>query len=106
GSREEKDRSLDRLLGTPDWRHALVSKTSRDDLFGNISDATSVASPEAITQFMIGRMKNIFQGGVLDEWLPLGSNGRHSYSLIFACANPEPKAHGLALRLAKAVLRS
>lgn len=106
GAREGKDKSLDRLFGTPEWRTALVSKTSSDDLFGATKDAKEIASPEAITEFMITRMKGIFKGGVLDEWLPLGSHGRHSYSLIFACANPEPKARELALRLAKAVMRS
>jgi three-Cys-motif partner protein len=106
GVREGKEKSLDRLFGTPDWRKAFISKTTTNDLFGAARDTTSIASPEAITQFMIERMKGIFKGGVLDEWLPLGSRGRHSYSLIFACANPEPRAHELALRLARAVLRS
>jgi hypothetical protein len=106
GDREGKEKSLDRLLGTSSWRQALVSKTSTSDLFGASRDTTNVASPEAITEFMIDRMKGVFKGGVLDEWLPLGSRGRHSYSLIFACANPEPKAHELALRLAKSVLRN
>lgn len=106
GSRDGKEKSLDRLLGTPDWRKAFISKTTTDDLFGATRDTTTVASPEAITEFMIERMKSIFKGGVLDEWLPLGSHGRHSYSLIFACANPEPRAHELALRLARGVLRS
>jgi three-Cys-motif partner protein len=104
GSFEGRAKSLDRLLGTPDWRSAFISRTQTDGLFGAMDNA-SVASPVAITEFMISRMKGVFKGGVLDEWLPLGSNGRHSYSLIFACANPEPKAHQLALRLAKAVLK-
>lgn len=106
GPREGKEKSLDRLLGTPDWRTALISRTTTNDLFGAARDTTSIASPEAITEFMISRMRGVFKGGVLDEWLPLGSRGRHSYSLIFACANPEPKARELAHRLARAVLRS
>lgn len=106
GDREGKDRSLDRLLGTPNWRTALISRTTVNDLFGAAQNETTVASPEAITQFMIERMRGVFKGGVLDEWLPLGSRGRHSYSLIFACANPEPKAYELALRLARTVIRS
>ncbi len=105
GNHEGREASLDRLLGTPEWRTAFISRKSENDLFGQPRETASVASPEAITEFMIKRMKSVFKGGVLDEWLPLGSHGRHSYSLLFACANPEPKAHELALRLAKAVLR-
>lgn len=50
-------------------------------------------------------MGQIFKGGVLDEWLPLGSRGIHMYSLVFAWANPREKAK-LAGKLAKAVLGS
>ncbi|HEX3674143.1 MAG TPA: three-Cys-motif partner protein TcmP, partial [Rhizomicrobium sp.] len=105
GGHEGREASLDQLLGTPDWRTAFVTATESMDLFGPKMEKTKVATPESITEFMIDRMKTVFKGGVLDEWLPLGANGRHSYSLIFACANPDPKANELALRLAKAVLR-
>jgi len=50
-------------------------------------------------------MKTAFQGGVLDEWLPLGSGNIHMYSLMFAWANPGEKAK-LAGKLAQVVLRS
>jgi len=98
--------SLDVLLGTSEWRSAFMERRETTDLFGPKVEQTKIATPESITRFMIQRMKSIFLGGVLDEWLPLGSDGRHSYSLIFACANPEPRANQLALRLARAVLRS
>ncbi len=98
--------SMDRLLGTKAWRTAFASSRETQDLFERRTEVKKTATPESITRFMIDRMKGVFAGGVLDEWLPLGSDGRHSYSLIFACANPDPKANTLALRLAKAVLRS
>lgn len=98
--------SLDFLLGTPEWRSAFIETRATTDLFGPKTEQIRIGTPESITKFMIQRMKNIFQGGVLDEWLPLGSDGRHSYSLLFACANPDPKANQLALRLARGVLRS
>jgi three-Cys-motif partner protein len=98
--------SLDKLLGTPDWRAAFAETKETADLFGPTRQQRKTATPESITEFMIARMKRIFAGGVLDEWLPLGSEGRHSYSLIFACANPDPKANTLAMRLARAVLKS
>jgi hypothetical protein len=66
---------------------------------------TKVATPKSITLFMIDRMRQIFKGGVLDKWLPLGSSGNHMYSLLFAWANPSEKAR-LAGKLAQAVLES
>ena len=62
------------------------------------------ADHDLITQYMINRMKGIFHGGVLDQWLSLGSRGVHMYSLIFAWANPSQKAK-LAAKLAEAVLK-
>lgn len=97
--------SLDDLLGTPDWRNAFIEEQNNQDLFGIRKDFAKIATPRSITLFMIKRMREIFRGGVLDEWLPLGSQGIHMYSLLFAWANPSKKAR-LAGRLAAAVLRS
>ena len=79
--------SLDKLLGTPDWRGAFAVRREEADLFGRSMQQEKIATPESITEFMIERMRTIFAGGVLDTWLPLGSEGRHYYSLIFACAS-------------------
>jgi hypothetical protein len=99
--------SLDRLFGTTDWREAFIEQRSEPDLFTESrSVPTRMATPESITRFMITRMKRVFRGGVLDDWLPLGSRNIHMYSLLFAWANPSPKATALATKLAAAVLRS
>jgi three-Cys-motif partner protein len=97
--------SLDELLGTSDWRNAFIEEQSSQDLFGARKDFAKIATPRSVTQFMIKRMREVFRGGVLDEWLPLGSQGNHMYSLLFAWANPSEKAQ-LAGKLAAAVLRS
>lgn len=81
--------SLDRILGTPEWRDAFIDRRDEQDLFGAVEERTTkVADPSSITEFMIKRMRTIFKGGVLDEWLPLGARNIHMYSLIFAWANP------------------
>jgi len=103
---QDAEASLDRLFGTPDWRTAFYEERTTQDLFQQRQERIPVATPESITRYMIERLKTTFRGGVLDEWLPLGSDGRHSYSLIFACANPRPQANQLARRLAKGVLLS
>ena len=98
--------SLDRILGTREWRDAFIDTSEETDLFDAPYLATSkIANPNSITQFMIKRMQSIFSGGVLDEWLPLGSRNVHMYSLIFAWANPSDKAK-LAAKLARDVLKN
>lgn len=97
--------SLDRLFGTQEWRTTFVKERQEQDLFGIHKVTSKIATPKSITLFMIERMKGVFHGGVLDDWLPLGSNGIHMYSLLFAWANPSEKAK-LAGKLASAVLRS
>lgn len=97
--------SLDSLLGTQDWRNAFLEVTEDRGLFGLQKRTEKIATPDSITKYMIDRMKKVFAGGVLDEWLPLGSKGIHMYSLLFACANPSEKASKLACKLAQAVLK-
>lgn len=63
--------------------------------------AVDVAWFEAIAK---ERLKLAFGGQVVDEVLPLGRNGLHEFSLMFAWANPGDKAR-LASKLAKAVLK-
>ncbi len=96
--------SLNSLLGTQDWRNAFIGETEDYGLFGPHKKTEKIATPDSITRYMIHRMKNVFAGGVLDEWLPLGSKGIHMYSLLFAWANPSEKAK-LAGKLALAVLK-
>jgi three-Cys-motif partner protein len=103
----DKERSLTGLLGTTDWKQAFIAKEEgAADLFGHAaSTSVKAVTPASATRFMIERMRTVFKGGVLDEWLELGPRGHHSYSLLFACANPSPKANALALKLARAVLK-
>lgn len=97
--------SIDALFGGADWQELARQPTGQLS-FDNIPKPAfeKLSTPKIMTEFMIKRMKPIFGGGVLDDWLPLGGKGRHDYSLLFAWANPSPKAK-LAPKLAAAVLR-
>lgn len=100
------EESLDKLMGTRDWRSAFLKEETYGDLFDPARTVSKkIATPESITKYMIERMKGPFEGRVLDEWLPLSTKGI-KYSLIFASANPSPKAWTLASRLASDVVRS
>ena len=103
---ETHEASLDKLLGTPDWRNDFIETKPVNDLFGSREIQEKRATVESITRFAAKRMKEVFKGGVLDEWLPLGSRRIHMYSLMFAWANSSKKASQLAETLAHAVLRS
>lgn len=99
--------SLDRIFGTSAWKQAFIEEgDSEPDLF-ELQDRRSIktATPASVTQFMIQRMNTVFRGGVLEEWLQLGPKGHHSYSLLFAWANPSPGAKK-AGDIARAVMRS
>jgi three-Cys-motif partner protein len=101
-----KAASLDRVLGTSEWRGQFITTETGQDLWG-MDQKTSFkqTNVDSVTRFMIRRMKEIFRGVVLDEWLPLGRAGSHWYSLLFACANPSSKATDVAGRIARAVMR-
>jgi three-Cys-motif partner protein len=102
----DKEASLTRLYGTPEWRTVLISEEESPDLFGDENKRSiKTSSPALATEFMIQRMKSVFKGGVLDEWLVLGRRRHHSYSLIFAWANPSVGARK-AGTIARAVIRS
>jgi three-Cys-motif partner protein len=103
---KEANESLDRMFGRTDWRDSLITRSYEVDLLGEHEVFTKEGDPNAVTEYMISLMKGIFKGGVLDQWLVLGSHRVHKYSLIFACSNPSPRANQLAFRLAKAILRS
>jgi three-Cys-motif partner protein len=100
-----KGASLDRVLGTSEWREEFVAQIDRENLWGETEQVSFKQSTvDSVTRFMIKRMKAVFKGVVLDEWLPLGRGGSHWYSLIFACANPSAKATEIAERVARAVM--
>jgi len=97
--------SLDRLFGECDWRSHCISEEKSYDLFENeITTAIKIGTADNITKFMINRMKKIFRGDVSDKWLPLGRDGRHNFSLIFACSNPRDAAKRLSQRVAKDIM--
>lgn len=98
-----REASLDSLYGTPNWRSNFVRIENNNDLFGQTESATKLVDADVATRFMIKRMKLIFKGGVLDEWLPLGKNAAHWYSLVFACSNP--RGGEIARRIAQHVVR-
>ncbi|GGY51528.1 three-Cys-motif partner protein TcmP [Parvularcula lutaonensis] len=98
--------SLNSLYGTSDWAERFTRESQVEDLFGSVNQSERLVTPDSATEYMLERIQSKFSGYVHDGWLPLGPNGRHWYSLIFASANPEPKAIGLCRRLVSAVYKN
>lgn len=103
---DDGGRSVDEALGSEKWRDVVqTTDDSVTDLFGHsTSKVTKAVDAGWFEKFAIDQLRTVFQGGVLEETLPLGRNGLHEFSLMFAWANPSEPAK-LAAKLAKAVLK-
>ncbi|GBH32041.1 three-Cys-motif partner protein TcmP [Sphingobium xenophagum] len=98
---------IDNMLGTQAWRKGvIIERRGETDLFGEVTPSIEkVANSAWFERVAMDQLASVFQGGVLEETLPLGRNGLHEFSLVFTCANPRSGANELAKRLAKAVLK-
>ncbi|MBL8544272.1 MAG: three-Cys-motif partner protein TcmP [Hyphomonadaceae bacterium] len=93
--------SVTRMLGSNEWMFLFTEQTSTENLFGETEVNTQRAvSVEAITTHAISRLRTIFRGGVLDQYVSLGGKAVPWYSLLFACSNPNDAAKTLAHRVA------
>lgn len=104
---KDAEPSIDAMFGPHDWRSECLKSLApaqRSFFINDNQDTVKVASADGITRFMIQCMEGIFGGGVSRKWLPLGRDGRHYYSLIFACSNPTAKAKVLAQRVANEIM--
>ena len=103
---DDGGKSVDDALGTTDWRNVVAVEHRMPGLFEDevvfSKKAVDVASFERIAK---ERLAAAFGGRVLDRALPLGRNGLHEFSLMFASANPSDRAWNLASKLATAVLK-
>lgn len=98
----------DRMYGSPSWRDIAVRKVDTgDDLFGAVDERLEKAArAKEFSEMFRDRLKEAFGGRVAEAYLHLGRGKLHEYSLMFACANPSPKAYEAALRIANHILRT
>jgi len=99
---EESAESVSRILGSNDWKFLFTQVKTTQDMFGEVEETVRRdATVEAITEHAILRLKSIFKGGVLDDYVVLGGKGKvYWYSLLFAVSNPNRKAKELAHKVA------
>jgi three-Cys-motif partner protein len=103
---EKAAESVSRMLGSEDWKFLFTKRTITEDLFGEkVERVEREVSVEAVTEYAISRLRTIFKGGVLDEYVVLGGKSVPWYSLIFACSNPTDAAKKLAHRVARWIVK-
>jgi three-Cys-motif partner protein len=100
----EWQRTLDRSLGTTDWRQAFYRVEERSDLFGEPTrELVKDAGSGKFEAYLLERLRRIFTA-VAPETLPLiNSKGQVMYLLCFACANVRGAA--IAVRIARSAIK-
>ena len=102
-----KEASLTRIMGPHDWKKALYEPKPMNDLFGDDSNMRT-ADPTRMAQWVRDCLSTIFAGVHGPKILYQNRGGKQGpplYALFFLVSNPDPKALGLALKFAKAVLK-
>jgi len=99
--RQEWQNTLDRSLGTADWREAFYRNEAEADLFGGTrSRVVKDADPSKLEKFYLNRLRTIFPI-VSSACVRLtNSKDQTMYLLCFASASRSPKVKELAGRLA------
>lgn len=104
-----KEAALTRVLGTDKWRQAFYAQKPQLDLFDNDNGEERSANPEDMLEFVSKRLKGLFPAVTAPKILyksgtPKNPGGAPLFALYFAASNPKPKAHGLAIKIAKDIL--
>jgi three-Cys-motif partner protein len=100
--------TLDRLLGTSEWEEALYKKCEVpviQDLFDELDQELPIerVNSRELQQWVTERLKQIFP--YVAEPTVLKNKGSPLFLFYFAVSNKSPRAHGLADRVAKHILK-
>jgi three-Cys-motif partner protein len=99
-----KEAAITRMLGTDEWRTEWYQPSANGDLFGH-ADGQRTADVGEIEAYVWKRLETLFPK-VLPPLRLRKDRGAPMFSLFFAISNPEPKAIGLATRIASHILKS
>ena len=96
---------LQSVFGVEDWSDAFYRDSTQYSMFDQALGKEKQITPERLEDYYGRRLSDVFAGGVVDTPLRLSNSaGSHLFALFFACANPSPKANGLAKRLARSAI--
>ena len=98
-------RRIDAHLGPCDWRTAVYKETADADLFESRTRKTEkVMDADGLRNFVRQRLQNLFPYVCNRDLALVNSRGAILFHLFIICANPNPKAIGLASRLANSAM--
>jgi len=101
----DKQAAITKMLGTDAWEKELYSKLGGTDLFGDQGPLQRQADVSGLEMYVKDRLASIFPK-VFDP-LPLPIERRpQRYSLFCAISNEDPRAIGLATRIANHILKA
>ena len=100
---DSKRQALTRMLGTDAWEQELYAPSSQGELFSEGPAKRRSANVKQLEKYMQQKLQTRFAKVLNPLALPLGP-GAQMFSLFFAISNPEPKAIGLATKVANHIL--
>lgn len=106
----DKVEALNRMLGTERWRTDFYVPKPQKDMFSNEEFDVRSADVEQMTEWVTRHLEHIFPAvlppKILYQNRQSGKQGAPLFALYFAVSNPDPKARGLALKIAKDILKA
>ncbi|MCM2479220.1 three-Cys-motif partner protein TcmP [Serpentinimonas maccroryi] len=104
-----KESSLSRVLGTDAWRQAFYVQKRQTDMFGGDDGDERNADHREMLDFVSERLKGLFAAVTAPKVLYQGGDSKNPsgaplFALYFAASNRNPKAFGLATKIAKDIL--
>ena len=99
-----KAAAITRMLGTDEWRTEWYQQPTNADLFG-YAEGQRTAGVRDIEAYVGKRLATLFPK-VLPPLTLRNDRGAPMFSLFFAISNPEPRAIGLATKIAGHILNS
>lgn len=106
---EDKDRALDRLLGTTTWRTELYEAAPYMDMFSGLSPLERTQDLQAVQDWLTARLQSLFPYVHPPAVLRMGNavdrhGGPALFALYFVMSNDKPAAVNLAKKLVPGVL--
>ncbi|MGB0128405.1 MAG: hypothetical protein WBP72_12265, partial [Rhodocyclaceae bacterium] len=106
---QDKAAALDRMLGTDSWREDFYAQPPQTNLFDLPESDVRTADVRKMTLWVTAKLREIFpavtEPRLLCQMLPNGKEGAPLFALYFAVSNPDPRAYGLARKIAAAILK-
>lgn len=98
-----KRAAITRILGTDAWEQELYSDMGQGDMFGS-QEKQRTADVQGLERYVKSRLETIFAKVFDPLALPVERKPQR-FSLFLCISNPEPKALGLATRVANHILK-